>query len=745
MYYYQQSNDLVKQQACASGMPLTSASFGAGNVIPVDDSKLGGVDLENGYYSQAVGSMLSQSLPSSSSSTRQHDGTVIEGFNMAAFDPRSQQFIDEVDNNSAAKQRSLNNVRAFSSLEANTADANRNKWVRVTDASGVSKYGYITRVGVFQVWFAPTTSNPADWLATDPVQKNVGFLGCPAAPTGVSPITIQKNWRQIQPYEIVYNNATPPAPVFYLTDVGVRDVSKSLNNSGNFSCGNEGANVWVNERPAAALEMNTASNVFMHGCYVLNPGKTLADLTGFTSQPDLSLCSIAACKRRAEDLGKSQFAMIRKSASGNLGECYVNVGATRTDLSSLLTVNSSKCTALTTMPVDEDSNFSRYPINDYPRYIGNGDVVSDPSNAGIAIYTLKDSGPSGIDPNGAQFIGKVSYITRSGERREYPSSLFQLGNQYQVIAGYDSNGNGYNLGNTLTNTSMTNCENACNTNTNCGGFSFSGPSNSGTCTLKDKSKVYPVGLRQPSVNSELYVRKPTFSNEVGESCRAQIKPIDSLTYQYYMLNSSNMTAGENCSIYNQVSQNQPTPDISSNWIGYFKSKVDSLQQALQNSMRQLQYANATDFQSKFNNIQTKMAGLKESQSTIDAMIYESNVVLISQTYKYILWTILAILVVIGVIKLKEKIVGTSDAPAASPDAGLGLGALGAAVGLAATEGAAASSEGAVGGILDGIGLGDSSSSSGSNGTGNGNGSGSNGSGNPISQGLNAITNAVSMK
>ena len=245
MYYYQQSNDLVKQQACASGMPLTSASFGAGNVIPVDDSKLGGVDLENGYYSQAVGSMLSQSLPSSSSSTRQHDGTVIEGFNMAAFDPRSQQFIDEVDNNSAAKQRSLNNVRAFSSLEANTADANRNKWVRVTDASGVSKYGYITRVGVFQVWFAPTTSNPADWLATDPVQKNVGFLGCPAAPTGVSPITIQKNWRQIQPYEIVYNNATPPAPVFYLTDVGVRDVSKSLNNSGNFSCGNEGANVWV--------------------------------------------------------------------------------------------------------------------------------------------------------------------------------------------------------------------------------------------------------------------------------------------------------------------------------------------------------------------------------------------------------------------------------------------------------------------------------------------------------------------
>jgi hypothetical protein len=57
---------------------------------------------------------------------------------------------------------------------------------------------------------------------------------------------------------------------------------------------------------------------------------------------------------------------------------------------------------------------------------------------------------------------------------------------------------------------------------------------------------------------------------------------------------------------------------------------------------------------------SKIGNATRKQETINAFNSESNMRLIAESYKFILWAILAILAVIAVIKLKEKITDSVD-------------------------------------------------------------------------------------
>lgn len=70
---------------------------------------------------------------------------------------------------------------------------------------------------------------------------------------------------------------------------------------------------------------------------------------------------------------------------------------------------------------------------------------------------------------------------------------------------------------------------------------------------------------------------------------------------------------------------------------------------------------------------TKIANAEYQRERLIAMTDETNKVLIAESYKFILWSILAILVVMALLKLKEMF-GQDDADAAG-DAGDGEGGL----------------------------------------------------------------------
>ena len=692
--------------------------------------------------------------------------SIIEGFN---GDASSNRFLEDVSNEVSTKNNVIDKIDEFMKLESSTTvNENKGKWTKVTDPSGVAKYGYISNAGVFEIWFMPNNARnqPSNWLASDPVAKNTGVIGCPSSTTGMRELTIQKRWSDIKPYEIVYNNATPPTPLFYMINTQVRDVKTSLHEDGLYSCGREGRNVWASSRPAADIELNTGAE-FKTGCFKFKSGKGWNDLPNVGYQSDLGYSTIAACKRRTEDLGKTQFMMSYKNGETNTGLCFVNTGSNPLNLNNVFEVSADECGRLSNQQNDEDAFMKKYTQDQLPRQIGkfqwenkedidmsnrptppcpsgwwqyggvcyqacalnaqgrhdDGRCICDSGGAntncaaghrcinkkcrrvdttwtykqGFSLYTLKGDGPSGVDKNGGDFIGKVAYITRNGQRRDYPSSLYQMGNEYAKISNYTSTSNdlGY-VGGTRTK-SLDECKRECNNNQQCGGFTFKETGNgNGECTLKNKN-TYPNAQRQPLTNTDLYIRKPVLSEEVDTTCRnPTISEIDTLSYQYYSLNPEKMTVGDKCSLYGEVSKMVDTraPSLSGEWFTYFKSKIENLQKKVGSSMTEFESYNkkADEYNKKYLDICNNIADMNKTRATTDALMSESKLVLMNETYRYILWAILAIVIVIGLIKLKEKFIddaGSMSADASSSikssDIGLGLGGIGAAMGLSSSE------------------------------------------------------------
>ena len=341
-----------------------------------------------------------------------------------------------------------------------TADKNsRQKWVEVIDTAGVSKYGYITKDGIFQIWHAPPSpsANPLNWFQTEPVNKNIGVLGCPASSGSIQKHKIAGTWETIKPFDMVYahDDSGRKNPLFLLVNDAVRDPKNSLNRSGVFSCGNERGNVYVSQRPSADFNMTTDGGAIQMGCYVIADNVKDSDITnrGFTFQDDLTEASISQCKRRAEDLGSSYFLVSapQYGKPNNRGGCWIYTGSGQPDIKGILTLDATaaKCHTVGNPEVDEDGFMKAYTTSNLKRLYGKSTAREN----SVALYSLKSGGPTGVDTvgrNGRGYIGRIAYIDHNGERHDYPASALSfmppsknakgetLPASYVNLGGYDT-------------------------------------------------------------------------------------------------------------------------------------------------------------------------------------------------------------------------------------------------------------------------------------------------------------------
>jgi hypothetical protein len=267
----------------------------------------------------------------------------------------------------------------------------RQNWVEVTDAAGITKYGYITKDGVFQIWHVPASpsSNPANWLQTDKMKQNTGVVGCPAPSGAIQKIKIAGKWDDIKPYDLVYadTDSGRTNPLFMVINDVVRDPRNTPGGRGLFSCGNERGNVYVKERPSADFQF-TGSGVdtIQMGCYVLGDNVSDSDLAnrGFTFQHDLSEASISQCKRRAEDLGSSYFLVgaPEKNKPNNRGGCWVYTGSGKPNINGIMTIDEKggKCHTMTNREADEDGFLKSYTTSNLKRLYGKDTTVQVPLN-----------------------------------------------------------------------------------------------------------------------------------------------------------------------------------------------------------------------------------------------------------------------------------------------------------------------------------------------------------------------------
>ena len=267
----------------------------------------------------------------------------------------------------------------------------RQNWVEVTDAAGVTKYGYITKDGVFQIWHVPSSpsSNPANWLQTDKMKQNTGVIGCPAPASSTQKIKIAGKWDDIKPYDLVYadTDSSRMNPLFMIINDAVRDPRNTLGGKGLFSCGNERGNVYVKERPSADFQFpGSGVDTIKMGCYVLGDNVKDSDLVnrGFTFQDDLFEASISQCKRRAEDLGSSYFLVSapEKNKPNNRGGCWIYTGSGKPNINGIMTIDEKggKCHTMSNQEADEDGFLKSYTTSNIKRMYGKDTTVQVPLN-----------------------------------------------------------------------------------------------------------------------------------------------------------------------------------------------------------------------------------------------------------------------------------------------------------------------------------------------------------------------------
>ena len=453
--FYQNSNDLVKKASNTSGhiqnssgtrdiliKQLNANANSAGNGADTvgnggGNGGGGGADV-GADTSLSIGSKFQNMIQNMINTVSLKEGIVGSGpanpsTGTGGNNADQSVFIkDKANENKKFTQQELDHIDRVGNIMNLIDKGNKNsrqKWVEVTDSAGVSKYGYITKDGIFQIWNAPA-SPPSNWFQTDKMKQNVGVLGCPAPSGTVQKIKIAGTWEMTKPFDMVYaeNDSGRSNPLFLLVNDAVRDPKNSVNGKGLFSCGNERGNVYVSQRPSADFQVDDPIQI---GCYVIGNNITERDIKnrGFTFQDDLSEASISQCKRRAEDLGSSYFLVSAPEFGkpNNRGGCWIYTGDGKPNLDGILTLdtNASKCHTVGNPEDDEDGYMRAYSTSSLKRLYGKNENRVE----SVALYSLKSGGPTGVDTadkNGRGSIGKIAYIDHNGERHEYPASALSF-------------------------------------------------------------------------------------------------------------------------------------------------------------------------------------------------------------------------------------------------------------------------------------------------------------------------------
>jgi len=230
------------------------------------------------------------------------------------------------------------------------------------------------------------------------------------------------------------------------------------------------------------------------------------------------------------------------------------------------------------------------------------------------------------------------------------------------------------------------CRGMCDADEKCGGFVYTKGSAGadGKCELKDRAKMYPIGLRVVDPTKQLMLKVPTINGTISdETCKVgngDYTMIDSAQYAHYP-DTGSMSTNTKCNIRDIVPKEgtrNPT-DLTSMFGAVDKAFNETEektteyrnQTAIQAPPTTTEGMTLQDKNAKFysddpqyssnygqamkgvqDNL-VKIANSKYQRERLLAMTEESNKNLISESYKFILWSILAILAVLALLKLKE--------------------------------------------------------------------------------------------
>lgn len=293
-------------------------------------------------------------------------------------------------------------------------------------------------------------------------------------------------------------------------------------------------------------------------------------------------------------------------------------------------------------------------------------VKNQDGNAGLELrYTVADCGSgdgSGVGFGDSRFsnglysipkvninnLGKVGYVTDNSDLREYPANMISYSNNYYSMGKYTNNGNDIDK---LTNVTAQSCIDKCNSNPNCAGYTFD--TKGGICNTKS-ARMFPFSNRVPSDTSELYVRSKSVANNA--SCAKNIDMSTALEWE--LLSPGEKMSPDTLCGLGLITQNERTSLDTANKelrdiTGTLENKLRNLSKEDEQLVKSLGY-NVNKLQSdlkSYGNV-GKIAKRHDDQFThVSAMNEDAEAKLKSENFHYLLWSILAILILIGGIRI----------------------------------------------------------------------------------------------
>lgn len=230
------------------------------------------------------------------------------------------------------------------------------------------------------------------------------------------------------------------------------------------------------------------------------------------------------------------------------------------------------------------------------------------------------------------------------------------------------------------------CRGMCDADEKCGGFVYTKGSAGadGKCELKDKTTMYPVGLRVADPTKQFMLKVPTINGSISDDkCKlanGAYKMIDSAQYAHYP-DTGSMSSGTKCNMKNIVPKqgSLQASNLTSMFGAVDKAFEETVSKTDEYREQTTSKASAAPSPSDAESFTVMREGLSYMDTMADvsnnlsniskaqyqrerllAMNDESNKLLISESYKFILWSILAILAVLAVLKIKDMF-GQDDA------------------------------------------------------------------------------------
>jgi ElaB/YqjD/DUF883 family membrane-anchored ribosome-binding protein len=248
-------------------------------------------------------------------------------------------------------------------------------------------------------------------------------------------------------------------------------------------------------------------------------------------------------------------------------------------------------------------------------------------------------------------LNKLGYIDENSNLFNYKSNDVGLSNEYTLYSNYNSNGNDITNG-AFASTNVNECKTKCNSNAKCGGFIFDKTNN--TCYLKN-TNTYPKSSREPKINNDLYVRKSVIK-KLPQGVSQNINQIDSIQYTNYIP-------------YGTVQNSYGLASLSKEK----KNRLEKLKTKLNNITKQIveitgdfsKNTNKINTQNRINNtgINNYVKNLKNTNSKIfnfdwnqnyENILNDSEIRVLEENYKYIMWSILATGVLLLTLKFVKK-------------------------------------------------------------------------------------------